>query len=185
MTALIFATQVSVATAQQTPSLSQVRGMLSAFEGMPTQAQWRALGPGTLRQLVRLYSDRSEPSYVRFRTLDAAQHFPTRATRTFLLGVAQTPGQSDLYIRQAILSLGRAFGESAVEHIAPFSDDAHASVREGVVMALSEIGTPPAIAILRDRATLERAQHIRERIVSGLQETSSDTSSSDTSSTQQ
>jgi len=165
VSAAVVAVAMTTSTAQaQTPSRDRVRQLLSGYEDMPTAEQWRSLGPGTLEDLVSLYGDASVPPYVRMRTITAAAHFPSPAARTFLLAVARAPGQTDLYVREAVLALGRAFGERAIDDIRPFARSRHAVVREGAAKALGHIGTPAAVEVLRRRLTVEGAEHVRTAI---------------------
>jgi len=143
--------------------------MLSGYEQVPTAAQWRALGPETLRVLVDLYNDRDAPPYVRLRAVTAASSFPSRAARTFLLAVARLPGQSDLFTREAILSLGRAFGARAIDDVAPFLSSPEPVVREGAALCLGRIGTPAAVEALRRRLTVEGHDNVRRTIARSIE----------------
>ena len=157
-------TAVALPASATPPTKEQLRQMFSGFEDTPSAAQVRALGPETLGVLIELYNDRSMPPYVRLRAVHAVGHFPTRATRTFLLAVARARGQSDLFVREAVLSLGRAFGERAVDDVRPFLANSEPVVREGAAMALGRIGSAPARDALRRRLTTEGAAHVRETI---------------------
>jgi HEAT repeat protein len=146
------------------PSKERVRMMLSGFEDVPSAAHFRALGPETLPVLIELYRDRSQPPFVRLRSVHAVGHFPTPATRTFLLAVARAPGQSDLFIREAVLALGRAFGERALSDVRPFLESPEPVVREGAALAIGRVGSPAALELLRRRLVTEGAEHVRETI---------------------
>ncbi len=143
------------------PSVERVRQMLSAYEQVPPPAAWQALGPRTLGVLVALYNDPREPTYVRLRSVAVAAHYPSEACRTFLRAVAQAPGQRDLFVRTALLALGRAFGPQALVDIEPFLEHPEPVVREASVRALSRIGTPQALRSLRARMDVERDAVVR------------------------
>lgn len=150
------------------PSVERVRQMLSAYEQVPPATVWRALGPQTLEVLVALYNDPSEPTYIRLRSVAVAAHYPTAACRTFLRAVARAPGQSDLFIRSAILALGKAFGPQAVADIEPYLEHPEPVVREASIRALRRVGTPQALAAIRRRGALERDAVVRQTLERAL-----------------
>jgi HEAT repeat protein len=153
----------------QEPTRPQVRQLLSGYEQGPSAEQWRALGPGTLAVLVALYDDPAEPPYVRLRAVGAAAHYPGPAARTFLLAVARAPDQGDLFVREAVLALGRAFGAEALADVRPFLDSRHPVVREAAGRALGAMATPEAAAALRSRITRERDRVVRGTLLTQLE----------------
>lgn len=167
---LLLAASSAPASAQATPAPSRdgVRQILSAYEGGPTAAEWRAMGPQTLAVLVSLYDDSSQPAYVRLRVLSAVASFPTPATRTFLLAATRAPGQSDLFVREAVLSLGRAFGAGALDDVTPFLGSRETVVREAAARSLALIGTPAAREALRRRLVLEPDATVRATLETAL-----------------
>lgn len=150
------------------PGKAQVRQLLSGFEAMPAAESWRALGPETLAVLVSLYDDPSEPAYVRLRAVRAVSFYPVAATRTFLLAVTRVPGQGDLFVREAVLSLARAFGRRAVDDVRSFLSSPEPTVREAAAMGLGRIGTERARDALRRRLAIEGAEHVRRTIQRAL-----------------
>lgn len=164
MLALVAALLAPGAVSAQAPSQARVRQPLSGFEETPGAATWHALGPRTLGVLIDLYEDASVPPYVRLRVVHAVSFYPSAATRTFLRAVASAPRQSDLFVRQALLSLARAFGPRAVDDVAPYLEHAEPVVREGAVRALGRIGTPEAREALRRRLPVEPLAYIRHTI---------------------
>lgn len=152
----------------QAPSRDSIRQLLTAYEGGPSAAEWRAMGPETLTVLVSLYNDSAQPAYVRLRVLSAVASFPTPATRTFLLAATRAPGQSDLFVREAVLSLGRAFGAAALDDVTPFLGSGDTVVREAAARSLGLIGTPAARDALRRRLVLEPDATVRQTLQSAL-----------------
>jgi HEAT repeat protein len=150
--------------AQASPSRERVVQMLSGIEDVPTDEAWRRLGDGAIPVLVDLYADRSAPPYVRLRAVGAVGAFPRPATRTFLLAVANAEGQSDLFVREAVNSLARAFGRNAIRDLAPFLSHAEPVVREATARALGRIGGADAQRLLRARLGTERDAVVREAI---------------------
>lgn len=151
------------------PGKAQVRQLLSGYEAMPAAESWRALGPETVAVLVSLYDDPSEPAYVRLRAVRAVSFYPVPATRTFLLAVTRVPGQGDLFVREAVLGLARAFGDRAVDDVKAFLNNPEPTVREGAAMGLGRIGTERARDALRRRLAIEGAEHVRGTIERALQ----------------
>ena len=131
------------------PTRTQVRQLLSGFETVPGADAWSRLGPQTLGVLVALYDDTSERPFIRLRAVSVAAYYPSPAARTFLLGVARAPRQGDLFVREAVLALGRAFGPRAVGDLRPFLASPMPVVREATVTALTRIGTRPALDAVR------------------------------------
>lgn len=150
------------------PSKERVRQLLSAIDRMPPATIWRALGPDTLGVLIELYDDENEAPFVRMRTLVAAAHYPVPASRTFLKAAAAARGQSDLFVRQAVISLGRAFGDRAIDDVRPYLTHADADVREGAVLSLSRMNTEAARSVLRQRLPRERSDVVRTALERAL-----------------
>lgn len=158
----------ALASAQAAPSRRQVRAMLSGIEHTPTEADWRRIGAGALPLLIDLYADRSEPAFVRLRAIGATAAFPGPATRTFLLAVARAEGQSDLFIREAVNALARAFGSRASADVAPFLEHDEPVVRDAAARALGRIGGRDATRALRARLHAERDAVVRASIQRAL-----------------
>lgn len=159
---------VPVGASAQAPSRERVRAMLSGIEEVPTDADWRRLGDATLPVLIELYTDRSEAPYVRLRAVGATGAFPREATRTFLLAVANAEGQSDLFVREAVHALARAFGPRAVGDVRGFLGHPEPVVREAAARALGRIGGAEATQALRARLGVERDAVVRESIETAL-----------------
>ena len=155
----------AVASAQATPTRAQVRQMLSGIEDVPSARDWQRLGPDVLPVLMALYQDADEPNYVRLRAVGATAAFDRPAVRTFLLAVATVEGQRDLFVREAVLGLGRAFGAAAVRDVAPFLDHAEPIVREGAAAVLVRNG---AEDLVRARLRIESDPAVRRAFESAL-----------------
>jgi HEAT repeat protein len=155
-------------SAQAGPSRAQVRAMLSGVEDVPTDEAWRRLGEGALGVLIELYADPDEAPYVRLRAVGASGAFARPAARTFLLAVARAEGQADLFVREAVLSLGRAFGASALDELTPFLAHREPVVREATARALGRVGGPRAAGALRARLQVEREAVVREALQRAL-----------------
>lgn len=142
--------------------------MLSGIEDTPTDADWQRVGERALPILIELYNDADEAPFVRMRAVGASAAFPRPATRTFLLAVARAEGQSDLFVREALLALARGFGRGAVNDVAPFLAHAEPVVREAAARALGRVGGPEAQRHLSARLSVERDDVVREALQRGL-----------------
>ena len=150
------------------PTKAQLAQMLSGYEHTPGASEWRALGGETLPVLIDLYDDAGVPSYVRLRAVHAVSFYPSPATRTFLLAVARAPRQSDLFVRQAVLGLVRAFGARALADVEPFLAHPEPVVREAAAAGLGRIHSQPARDALGARLPVETDAVVREAITRAL-----------------
>lgn len=155
-------------TQRRAPTRAQVRELLSGIEDVPSAEDWRRVGDGALPHLIALYTDASEPPYVRLRAVGATAAFPSPAVRTFLEAVAGAEDQSDLFIAEALAALGRAFGEDAVPAIDDYLSHAEPVVREAAARQLGRIGNAPARRALQARLRAEDVAHVRATIERAL-----------------
>ncbi len=158
----------ALATAQATPSRERVRDLLSGIEHTPSDADWQRLGDGVLPILMDLYNDTDQPPYVRLRAMGATGAFPRAAVRTFLLAVTHVDGQSDLFVREALVTLARGFGSAAVSDLTPFLAHDERVVREAAASSLGRVGGSTARRALRDRLRIERDGEVRRVIERAL-----------------
>jgi HEAT repeat protein len=156
------------ASAQQPVSRERVRAMLSGIEDLPSDDDWRRTGDAALPILMEIYNDLREPGFVRIRAIGASGAFPREATRTFLLAVARAEGQSDLFVREAVNAMARAFGRNAVSDLGPYLSHREPVVREATARAFGRIGGPDATRLLRARLSAERDEVVREAIQAAL-----------------
>lgn len=158
----------ALASAQAAPSRDRVREMLSGIEDTPSDADWQRLGDGVLPILMELYNQPGEPPYVRLRAMGATGAFPRAAVRTFLLAVTRVDGQSDLFVREAVVTLARGFGSAAVADLVPFLGHDEGVVREAAAQSLGRVGGTTATRALRGRLRVERDGAVRRAIERAL-----------------
>ncbi|MBN4049423.1 HEAT repeat domain-containing protein [bacterium AH-315-N03] len=156
------------ASAQAGPTRDRVREMLSGIEHTPSDADWRRIGDSVIPVLMGLYNDTSQPPYVRLRAMGATGAFPRAAVRTFLLAVTRIDGQSDLFIREAVVTLARGFGSAAVADLVPFLAHDEDVVREATAQSLGRVGGGAAMRALRVRLRVERDGTVRRAIERAL-----------------
>lgn len=146
------------------PPVDRVRQLLSGYEHVPGRETLGALGPDTERVLMALARDPGERGYVRLRAVGALAHFPTDRAQAFLLGVARDGELDPLFVREAVLALGRGFGKRAVAQVAPFLRHDDPAVRRAAARALAMAGTPRAREHMRKHLAHEPSPSIRRAI---------------------
>lgn len=151
------------------PTPEHVRALLSGFESVPSRATWAQLGPDTVGVLAQLYQSQNEPPFVRLRAVAVAGYYATPASKTFLRAVLHAPGQTDLFVREALVALATAFGADAMRDVRPFVADANPVIRSGAARALARVGTPDALAMLARRQAVETDNDVKEAIRLALQ----------------
>lgn len=139
-----------------------VRAMLGGFETTITIANWQEVGAAALPILLAVYRNDSEPGFVRLRAMAAVAAFPSPETFRFLNTEATLPGQDEVFIRTALLTLSRAFGEEATNSLAAHLLHRAPAVREAACRALLEL--PQARAIVSAHLMKEANSGIRHSI---------------------
>jgi hypothetical protein len=148
--------------------------VLSGYERIPGEAYWRARGPQTVAALQALFDDERQPRFVRLRAVRAVSFYRTPRARSFLLAVARGPGQRDLFIREALLGLGRAFGEQVAGEIEPFLDHDLPLVRRTAAETLGAIEARAWRSKLERRLQKERDPGVRDALERLLEQTPRD-----------
>ena len=148
----------------QTPTVTQLTTALSHFERTATRTELHALGPQTLSRLFEIYQAPSTAAYVRLRALGALRHFPSPATRAFLIAVLQVPNQTDLHKRHALLSLAHGFGVSVRAEITPYLGDSDPIVRAAAGRARAHLGAPSTLQAISDRLAVETNDSVRHTL---------------------
>lgn len=152
--ALLFAAPLSASTllaptaSAQAPRREVVEELLAGIESSATEAEWRAMGEGTVPVLVAIFDDASEPQPLRLRAVWAARFFATSASRAFLDRVVSDASQPGLVVRSAAQSLAAAFDRSAVPSLRALLTHADPAVREATIAALARVGGSEARAAL-------------------------------------
>ncbi|MCA9530642.1 MAG: HEAT repeat domain-containing protein [Myxococcales bacterium] len=150
------------------PSVETLRVLLSSYDSPPKRAVWERYGPAALAPLIALYDTPGEPLFIQLRVVGAVANYPTPATRTFLLAVARQKSQPSLLVERAVRSLGRAFGEKAVDDVAAFLSHPAVHVRASAITALADIGGPKARTALQTRMPKDRDLYIERLLARSL-----------------
>jgi HEAT repeat protein len=129
------------------------------------------IGPDVARLLVELGNHPAEALLVRVRALAALVHYPSQDTRSFLAGLLHEPALAGAGIAlraQALRSLGRAFGEDAVDAVAALREDPAPDVRAAVAEGLGDTGSERARQVLEVWLPNEPVIAVRAAIDAGL-----------------
>lgn len=111
------------------------------------------LGPDTVELLIDIANTPRDAARVRVRALAGLGLYPSEDSYAFLtslLNERNLIGNHDglQMRRQAIRSLGRAFGERAIDELMTFKNDEQAGVRQSVAQALGDSGSQRALPVL-------------------------------------
>ena len=82
--------------------------------------------------------------------------------------MARRPHQDALFAREAVLTLGRAFGDRVVGDMAPFLRHHEPLVRRAAARALGRTRTAAARKHLREQLPREHDPHVRRGIMKAL-----------------
>jgi hypothetical protein len=127
--------------------------LLAAHEYQPNRRVLDRIGPDVNQLLVHVASYRNVRTTLRVRALASLALYPSPRTRQYLSAqlherdLMGTPGGT-LMRRQAMRSLGLAFGVEVVGELTPFRDDPDPQIREGAAHALGDTGAADALAPL-------------------------------------
>ena len=147
--------------------------VLGAREPLLVRLALDRIGPDVPRLLIDIASHPAERSTVRARALKALALYPGPNVRDFLGSLLHEPTLSgnvagNSLRSEAVRSLGRGFGESAIDAIAALRGDTAPGVREAVALALGDTGSERAKRILEAWISLEPTIVVREAIDKGL-----------------
>lgn len=131
-----------------------VLSILSAHEYRPDREVLRRVGPDVSRVLVRISSRKAVRLSIRLRAIATLELYPGEAIRRYLLTVLHDPlyqaNQLGLSMRrQAIRTLGKAFGDSVVDDLLELKQESNPQLREAVAYGLGETGSQRAVPHLK------------------------------------
>ena len=150
--------------------------LLNAYEFRVDVAVLERIGPEVPKLLIEISSTTRQRPTVRNHALMALSVFPSEQTRKYLESLLMERSlkgspTGTLLRRQALRSLGRAFGDRVVVPIANLKDDPDPQIRIAVAQALGDTGSPRAQSILaawlpheKDLAVREAVDHALEHI---------------------
>jgi hypothetical protein len=163
-TTLLFA---GAALAQEPPAMTPaeqfqdaVNSLLSGVERAPNRKDWDRVGTPdkVIAELQRRTGDK-DPIMAE-RALSALADFPTPEVRGFLEKRAPDPKGDVAQRGKALIALGFAFKDAALDMVASRLTDKNPALREDAIRAFSSMSSAKAEGILRKRLELEPAKHI-------------------------
>jgi len=164
-------------TAQARPSHQQrsdVLLVLNAYEFRVDAEVLRKIGPDVNKLLIEISGDPGFRSRVRNHALMALVAYPVSQTRKYLESLLMEPSLTGtptgtLLRRQALRSLGKAFGGDVVVPIANLKDDVNPQIRIAVAHALADTRSDRAIPILSAWLPNEKELGVREAVDRALE----------------
>jgi len=151
------------------PSREAVESLLKGYERVFTEADMRALGPGTDLVLARIADDGKAHEILRVRAVSALAYAKTAAARGTLESIlrrkADAPAGVDrLLLRKAAVALGWQNGPGVVARLRPLLSHDDEDVRIDAAIGLGLTRSPAAAVELRARFTDEPAVSVRHQL---------------------
>lgn len=131
------------------------------------------VGPEVPRLLVDIANHPAETTAVRVRALTALAFYPTPDIRSFLAGLLHEPALTGspagtMLRAEALRSLGKGFGEDAVEDLAALREDPSPTVRAAAAEGLGHTRSEVARQLLEAWLGAEPTLPVRAAIDDGL-----------------
>lgn len=140
--------------------------LLGAFELQLSRSVLDDVGPDVNRALINVANHREVRARVRVRAVAGLGFYPTDPSWKYLRGLLHEDVHRGTVFgtnlrRQALRSLGKAFGGRAVGEILALKDDPEPLIREAVAHALGDAKSPLALPELRQWLPKEPELHVR------------------------
>ncbi len=174
LTALLILVSAPSATARSLQEQERsVISLLNAFEYVPSRRVLDRIGPDVNEVLVRVSTFPRLRSTIRVRALSSLALYPSDRTQRYLVGLLydrelRKSSVGLLLRRQAMRSLGFAFGEDAIKDIKQFRSDEDPQIRESCAHALGDTLSARAEDVLAAWLPLEKELFIRLAIESSI-----------------
>jgi HEAT repeat protein len=148
----------------------QLLAALGGYENMVTRDQLLRLGtPEQLTPaLAGIYQDASVHLAVRIQALSSLRFFPDARSRATLEQALTAADTADAARRAAVKAYATGFGAEAVPVLGRLLEHKELHTRNAAAKALGEIGTEPALAVLRRRLLDETDSMVKGTIQAQL-----------------
>lgn len=164
MVAVLYVLPVQPSAAEQV-TRTQVEGLLSGYEYMPTPRDLNQLGHGVAERLMEIAADPRASNLHRMRSLKLLAHYADQATvQAFLDQFLDKRDQPLSYRRAALISLGSVPEGKSVDRIAPFLHSHDIQVRSGAAQALAKTKDRRAVVLLKQAAANELNAALQRKI---------------------
>jgi HEAT repeat protein len=158
---------VPVATppaAVQTQALAAVNQILQSFETIPSEAEWKKLGPNAAPVLRQIALDKTTVVTRRKNAIMGLVYFGDDKTKSLLKGLVANEAESYRIRGRAALSLALVAGADAVTDLTPLLAAPKHRLREATIKALARIDSDAVIAPLKARLSVEPKAYLKESI---------------------
>jgi HEAT repeat protein len=149
----------------------QVDALLNGYERIPSDEDWKRLGPGALGTLEQIYADPNAFPTRRTRAVASMAQVDNPAAVERLKAILQDDRADPQYRSTAALALGARIGNEAVPSLEPALKDRDTRVREASARAMARLGTPEARRSLEAQLENEQDPLVREVIQRSLTKT--------------
>ncbi|MGQ0507577.1 MAG: HEAT repeat domain-containing protein [Myxococcaceae bacterium] len=146
----------------------KVEALLNGYERIPTDEDWKRLGPNALQVLEQIYADPAVLPTRRTRAVASMAQVDNPAAAERLRSILKDTQADVQYRSTAAQALSARLGPDAVPDLNPSLSDKDARVREGGAKALSRVSGPEARQLLEDRLGNEEDPAVREIIQQSL-----------------
>ncbi len=149
----------------------QVDALLNGYERMPTDEDWKRLGPDALGALEQIYADTNALPTRRTRAVASLAQVDNPAAVERLKAILGDERADAQYRSTAALALGTRLGNAAVPALEPALKDRNTRVREASARAMARLGSPEARRSLEVQLENEEDPAVREVIQRSLTKT--------------
>ncbi len=139
--------------------------------GVPTEAQWQALPPGSDAALVQLAGDAEEPATTRARAMSGIAVRRPEGGHEVLRAILADADADATLRRGAARALGHAYLDEGTGTLGAAAADEDPLLREAVVQALApHVGVPAVRALLQARRSIEEHLVVLEALDQALRD---------------
>jgi len=145
--------------------VDKVKLLLSGYEYFPTRADLTRATPRAYEALEAIAEDGAALPSMRTRALDALGLYDEKAEVALILErILAEEKLEDVYLRHAVTSSMKAFGQQALPWVAPFLSHTDVQLRLSAVYAVGHFGGSVGKEVLQQRIEVERDKLVLERI---------------------
>ncbi len=129
----------------------KVEALLSGYERIPTDEDWKRLGPEALGVLLQIYQDPAQLPSTRTRAVASLAQVDNPAAVDALKAIVADAAIEAQYRSTAVLALGARTGEKALPQLQPLLEDKSPQLRDAASRAIGKVGTQEARKSLEER----------------------------------
>jgi hypothetical protein len=145
--------------------VDKVKLMLSGYEYFPTKEDLVRVSPRAFEVLDDIARDETALPSMRTRALDALGLYEGKAEVALILEqILAEERLKDVFLRHAVTSSMKAFGNHALPWVAPYLNHKDVQLRLSAVHAVGHFGGELGQEVLLQRVEIERDELVIERI---------------------